>query len=167
MLKTKKGRYMCSSYTKVILFLLYCFVITLLYYFFGMTYPYAPLLCFASGTAAFGFGWQKHRNRNKLCGALIGGMIGAVLSFSVQFALTYLMFDNFEDEGLGYARSVLLFAPLISLLGLLAGFFIWGAAGWLDYLRRCNRDGHMRKINISLSIFLVVVFILVVLLCYL
>lgn len=121
----------CLITFKSSLWLLYCLVTCLLYYLYWRTCPYLPLICFASGSAAVGISLQKYRNRSKLRGALIGAVFGAVLSLIVEFALLYLLLENFEDEGLGYIRSVLVFAPLVSLIGLLSGFFVWVAERYL------------------------------------
>lgn len=75
--------------------------------------------------AAVGIQRQQRRSGNELCGAIVGGSFGGMLSLVLHLVYGYEKTRQFEDEGLGFIGSVFTLAPYAITLGVVVGLVVW------------------------------------------
>ena len=80
------------------------------------------LLMFTVLCALYGYRLQRGlRLPMPWLGAIIGGALGAEGLLASSLAWAYVMPEPFEDEGLGYVGSLVVWSPYVLLLGLCVG----------------------------------------------
>lgn len=88
----------------------------------GPVLSFASWLMFTALCSLFGYRLQQAlRLPMHWLGALAGGALGAEVMLAATLAWGYLRQEPFEDEGLGYVGSLVVWSPYVVLLGLGVG----------------------------------------------
>jgi hypothetical protein len=110
----------------------YCIMIALslplsvgLYLFLWKDHQLVPHLVTIILGAVLGVWPERSRGIYEGVSALIGGIIGANVALTMHLICGYTMLDYFEDEGLGFVRSLLALSPFASVIGIVLAGLVW------------------------------------------